>query len=160
MNFDKRPKKRIYQSMIFSQSQSKIFIGLLGPSPIPYLKAINYKEYEHCILYETDIKTFISSKGRLGNIFPTVTPVYGSIMSAQVDPNAFYDFDFCYGIKQIEKYLPEIVKIKQFTLTCALRGTDRQKTIAIFKKYLKTNNFIVMPNYNDGSGPMLLIYKY
>ena len=76
-----------------------------------------------------------------------------------ININAFYDFDFCITIKSIEHLLKEIIKVKQFSLTCCLRGCDRKTTLEIFKKYLKSKNYVAT-NYTDHQGPMLMIYKY
>ncbi len=155
-------KKRVIEKLIFKQSNSTIFVGLMGDNPIDYLQTIrNTDWFSSIILYENNPKRFKigESKIRLWPKYQDVLLVKGDITD-KLNPHYFYDFDFCTTIKDVLHYLPEIVKVKQFSLTVSTRGCSIQDTKNIFKKYLGNNNFITIQYRDWAKAPMMVIYKY
>ena len=130
-NYDKKLLKRKWQTKFFKLVKNKNrFIGLCGPNSKGYLRLINNLEFRTIILYDTNAKNLraVTLQSNLVR--------FNDNINNSLSVDAFYDLDYCCCISKIEMHLTKIMKIKEFTLTVALREKGgEEKTLNILRKY-------------------------
>jgi hypothetical protein len=167
--------KREIQSMLCPKIKRNKAVCLAGPDVDVYLgllpswvKTIKIWENDNEMVL-LQIKEMQSMK-RKG-----VVITCGNIIDAPIDLEAFYDLDFC---RTIRSMAPIITKFKDcaFSTTLSLRRSTKKETLDKFIEaveeekvallpygkfnMLKTNlNEYLYKAYDDGSGPMLNIFK-
>lgn len=102
------------------------FIGLCGPNSKGYLRLINNLEFRTIILYDTNAKNLraVTLQSNLVR--------FNDNINNSLSVDAFYDLDYCCCISKIEMHLTKIMKIKEFTLTVALREKGGEEKHSIF----------------------------
>lgn len=151
-NYNKKLLKRKYQEKFFSQVKNKnCFIGLCGTNPEGYLRIIKKCRFKKTILFDIEQKNL-----------QKLTPITADLWLYNEDINnnldqtgSFYDLDYCCCINTIQKYLSKIMKIKEFTLTLALRPISEEKTLKILNSYGRNFMYRV---YREGGTPMMILY--
>ncbi|MFA9239456.1 MAG: hypothetical protein ACEQSQ_06145 [Candidatus Paceibacteria bacterium] len=151
MNYDKKLLKRKYQKKFFNQiTNKKLFVGLCGTNPAGYLKIIKSCGFKQIFLFDNNWHNLnhpsiqkYKVKVRLNNI------------NAFIGNYDFMDLDYCCCINSIKHLLHEVMKIKEFTMTLALRPVSEEKTLSILSKYKR--NFLYRVYVEKGC-PMMIIY--
>lgn len=149
-NYDDKILKRRWQKKFFEESKNRTrFVGLCGPNAKGYLKLINNLKFQAIILYDKDADN-LRSIPRQNNLVR-----YNDDINNNLHREAFYDLDYCCTISKIEQYLPNIMKIKEFTMTLSLRGKTEESTLDILHSY--NRNFLYRV-YREGGCPMMILY--
>jgi hypothetical protein len=150
-NYDKKLLKRKWQTKFFKLVKNKNrFIGLCGPNSKGYLRLINNLEFRTIILYDTNAKNLraVTLQSNLVR--------FNDNINNSLSVDAFYDLDYCCCISKIEMHLTKIMKIKEFTLTVALREKGgEEKTLNILRKYGRNFMYRV---YRESGTPMMILY--
>lgn len=152
INYALRTNKRIVQDKIYRNVLNKNIVGLLGPSCENYVNLLSSYGFKNMIFFERDRKVFL--KQIISNIKINYVLKFDNILN-NLNENAFYDIDLMCSVYSIEDMLPEIAKLKEFSLTLCIRPCGRENTINILKKYIA--KFEVY-DYTDKT-PMLTILK-
>ena len=143
--YDLVPSKREVQKRAIVPVRPKI-IGLAGPNADKYIKVLKNIGFSQIELYENDFDVYLKHK-KHGVLFDDILNNLGK--------DAFYDYDFCCTIKKIERWLPQIVRTPNYSLTLAVRGVGYTETIKTFKKYGNANYM----TYMDTS-PMITFFNH
>lgn len=150
-NYDKKLLKRKWQTKFFKLVKNKNrFIGLCGPNSKGYLRLINNLEFRTIILYDTNAKNLraVTLQSNLVR--------FNDNINNSLSVDAFYDLDYCCCISKIEMHLTKIMKIKEFTLTVALREKGgEEKTLNILRKYGRNFMYRI---YRESGTPMMILY--
>lgn len=129
------------------------FIGLGGPDIRDYVKQVRKAGFKDITIYEKDVKVYTKQRRELPR---GVKLIYGDITDNLQDKDAFYDLDFCASIVKIEdKILNKIAKIKNFSLTFALRPISLYDTVQRLWRHCK----VPYITYKDTHG-MVVFYKH
>lgn len=154
-DYSSKKNKRKIQETIFKKVKTDKIISLLGPD-ISYIDFLENMGFTQMKFYEKNKIVLLHQINKLKNSNKSVTLVYGDILN-NLKEDCFYDLDFCCSLIPITPYFKEISKIKQFSLTIALRPMLKTEVIKVIKKHLKDVDFHF---YQDkGSIPMLTISK-
>jgi len=121
--------KRLVQNKILN-SQNKKIVALGGPDILDYIQLLKNKGFTDITIYENDKKTYLKQKEQN----PDCKLVYGNILHHLYE-DAFYDLDFCCCISSVERYLPRILQLEEFSMTFSIRPLGFDKTFEIFKRY-------------------------
>lgn len=154
-DYSRKENKRAIQRQIFNEVKTDRIVSLLGPD-ISYIDFLKESGFNQMKFYEKNKIILLHQINKLKRLNKGVTLIYGDILN-DLEEDAFYDLDFCCSLITITPYLKEISRIKQFSLTIALRPLPKLEIIRVIKKHFKNVDFHF---YQDkGSIPMLTISK-
>jgi hypothetical protein len=149
--YDNATLKRIVQDCSLQSSYTKMY-GLAGPNANIYVQLLRDKNYSDITLFENNWDVYTQQLQKWAEDIP-YNLVYDDIRN-HLGKDCFYDYDFCCIIKTVEKWLPQIVRTKEYALTFSLRGCGEEETVRIFKKYSNANYM----TYRDTS-PMITFFS-
>ena len=151
-DYNKKLLKRKYQEKFFNQVKNKkIFVGLCGTNPEGYLRIIKRCKFKRIALFDIEEKNLQKLTSTTADLWLYNEDINNNLSYI----NHFYDLDYCCCINTIKKHLPKIMKIKEFTITLALRPVSEEKTLEILNSYGRNFMYRV---YREGGTPMMILY--
>lgn len=179
LNYDLHEQKRIIQNNVFPLISERKVITLAGPNISAYTSMLP-NHVSDIEIWEWDRNTMLKQLSVLPNLKGrNLTYVFGDIINAEVNTDAFYDLDFCGSILSTYYHVQKFKDCK-FMLTLSIRPLTLKKTLKLFlesvgetaymdisiDEYAKGHHLLqtgensyIYTQYCDRT-PMLTIFKY
>lgn len=148
LDYDLHEEKRAIQDMIFPLVKQRKVITLAGPNLLSYIEKLPIA-VRHIEIWEKEPKIMMLQLPQLKEVGRKVTYVFGDIIKASVESDAFYDLDFCCSISTARRHIEKFENCA-YSLTLSIRPVGTQRTLSSFLDIIEERKIsdIPHPQYN------------